>query len=58
MSDFGPLLLAKILDANKTQEQSLSLLFHYADQKGLPLVDLSDLRAMLQFLDSKRAASS
>ena len=52
-SDFGPLLLAKILDANKTQEQSLSLLFHYADQKGLPLVDLSDLRAMLQFLDSE-----
>ena len=52
VSDFGPLLLAKILDANKTQEQSLSLLFHYADQKGLPLVDLSDLRAMLQFLDS------
>ena len=53
VSDFGPLLLAKILDANKTQEQSLSLLFHYADQKGLPLVDLSDLRAMLQFLDSE-----
>jgi hypothetical protein len=52
VSDFGPLLLAKVLDANKTQEQSLSLLFHYADQKGLPLVDLSDLRAMLQFLDS------
>ncbi|MFN2467211.1 MAG: helicase HerA-like domain-containing protein [Gaiellaceae bacterium] len=52
VSDFGPLLLAKILDANETQEQSLSLLFHYADAKGLPLLDLADLRAMLMFLDS------
>jgi DNA helicase HerA-like ATPase len=52
VSDFGPLLLGKILDANETQEQSLSLLFHYADAKGLPLLDLSDLRAMLTFLAS------
>ena len=52
VSDFGPLLLAKILDANETQEQSLSLLFHYADAKGLPLLDLADLRSMLTFLDS------
>jgi DNA helicase HerA-like ATPase len=52
VSDFGPLLLGKILDANETQEQSLSLLFHYADAKGLPLLDLSDLRALLTFLGS------
>src|SRR3954471_12207780 len=52
LSDFGPGLLAKILDANETQEQSLTLVFHYADKKGLPLVDLSDLRALLTFLDS------
>jgi DNA helicase HerA-like ATPase len=52
VSDFGPQLLAKILDANETQEQSLSLVFHYADEKGLPLLDLSDLRALLAFLDS------
>ncbi len=52
MSDFGPLLLAKVLGSNQTQEQSLSLVFHYADQKGLPLLDLSDLRALLTFLDS------
>ncbi len=52
VSDFGPQLLAKILDANETQEQSLALVFHYADQKGLPLLDLSDLRALLTFLDS------
>jgi DNA helicase HerA-like ATPase len=52
VSDFGPQLLAKILGANETQEQSLSLVFHYADQKGLPLLDLSDLRALLSYLSS------
>ena len=53
VSDFGPLLLGKVLQANETQEQSLSLLFRYADQKGLPLLDLSDLRALLTFLGSE-----
>src|SRR6185436_6828150 len=38
--------------SNDTQEQSLSLVFRYADTKGLPLLDLSDLRALLTFLDS------
>jgi DNA helicase HerA-like ATPase len=52
VSDFGPQLLAKVLDANETQEQSIGLVFRYADQKGLPLLDLSDLRALLTFLDS------
>src|ERR1700759_1568580 len=52
VSDFGPQLLAKVLDANETQEQSLTLVFHYADAKGLPLLDLSDLRALLSFLIS------
>jgi hypothetical protein len=50
--DFGPQLLAKVLGANQTQEQSLDLVFHYADQKGLPLLDLSDLRALLSYLNS------
>jgi hypothetical protein len=53
VSDFGPLLLAKVLGSNATQEQSLALVFHYADEKGLPLLDLSDLRALLTFLDSE-----
>src|SRR3954468_3986368 len=52
VSDFGPQLLAKVLEANETQEQSLGLVFHYADEKGLPLLDLTDLRALLTFLDS------
>ena len=52
VSDLGPQLLGKVLDANETQEQSLTLVFHYADHKGLPLLDLADLRALLTFLIS------
>lgn len=50
VSGFGPLLLSKVLGLNDTQESSLGLVFHYADKKGLPLVDLSDLRAVLTYL--------
>ncbi|NUU22990.1 MAG: DUF853 family protein, partial [Streptomycetaceae bacterium] len=49
---FGPTLLAKILDLNETQESSLGLIFHFADQRGLELLDLKDLRAVIQFLTS------
>ena len=52
VSDFGRSCLPKVLGSNATQEQSLELVFHYADEKGLPLLDLSDLRALLTFLDS------
>jgi len=52
VSSFGPDLLAKVLGANETQSSSLSLVFHYADQAGLALLDLSDLRAVLQYLTS------
>ncbi|NEB81326.1 DUF853 family protein [Streptomyces sp. SID14478] len=52
ITSFGPVLLAKVLQLNQTQEQSLGLIFHYADQKGLELVDLKDLRAVVTFLTS------
>ena len=52
VSGFGPLLLSRVLGLNATQESSLGLVFHYADQKGLALVDLADLRAVLTFLTS------
>lgn len=52
MTAFGPLLLSKILDLNQTQESSLALIFHYADSSGLTLLDLKDLRALIQFLSS------
>src|SRR5581483_6252822 len=52
ITSFGPLLLSKVLQLNQTQEQSLGLIFHYADQKGLELIDLKDLRAVVAFLTS------
>jgi DNA helicase HerA-like ATPase len=52
VTGFGPLLLAKVLGLNRTQESSLALVFHYADESGLPLVDLADLRAVLLHLTS------
>ncbi|MEU1256672.1 helicase HerA-like domain-containing protein [Streptomyces chartreusis] len=52
ITSFGPVLLSKVLRLNPTQEQSLGLIFHYADTKGLELVDLKDLRAVVAFLTS------
>jgi DNA double-strand break repair helicase HerA and related ATPase len=52
MSSFGPVLLSKVLELNEVQESSLGLVFHYADQAGLPLLDLKDLRAVLTYLTS------
>lgn len=50
VSGFGSVLLSKVLGLNSTQESSLGLVFHYADKAGLPLLDLSDLRAVLSYL--------
>ncbi|KAB1660379.1 DUF853 family protein [Pseudoclavibacter chungangensis] len=52
VTSFGPLMLSKVLGLNKTQESSLGLVFHYADENGLALVDLNDLRTVLQYLTS------
>ncbi len=52
VTGFGPVLLSKVLRLNRTQEQSLALIFHYADSKGLELIDLKDLRAVVTFLTS------
>jgi len=49
---FGPLMLSKVLGLNPTQESSLGLVFHYANNKGLELITLQDLRAVLNFLQS------
>lgn len=57
VTSFGPVLLSKVLQLNQTQEQSLGLVFHYADQKGLELVDLKDLRAVVAFLTSDEGKS-
>lgn len=49
---FGPLLLAKVMDLNKTQTSVLSMVFRYCDEEELPLLDLADLRTTLQYLAS------
>jgi uncharacterized protein len=50
VTDFGPLLLSKVLGLNATQESSLGLVFHWADTHGLALLDLADLQATIAFL--------
>lgn len=52
VSDFGPILLARALSLNTTQEQALQLIFAWADSQGLELIDLPDLRAVISFLTS------
>ncbi len=49
VSDLGPLLLSRILDLNETQQGVLTLVFKLADDNGLLLLDLKDLRALLQY---------
>jgi DNA helicase HerA-like ATPase len=56
MTSFGPTLLSKVLGLNEVQESSLGLVFHFADGCGLPLLDLKDLRAVIQFLVSDEGA--
>ena len=50
ISEMGPVLLSRLLDLNATQEGVLNIAFQVADEEGLLLLDLDDLRAMLNFL--------
>ncbi len=50
VADFGPILLAKALDVNATQASVLALVMKFADDQGLPILDLPDLRAVLAWL--------
>ncbi|HNM41597.1 MAG TPA: DUF853 family protein, partial [Giesbergeria sp.] len=50
VSDMGPLLLGRMLNLNETQAGVLNLVFRIADDNGLLLLDLKDLRAMLQYV--------
>lgn len=58
ITSFGPILLSRVMGLNETQESSLQLIFHYADQQGLELYDLKDLRAVIQFLTSEEGKSA
>lgn len=50
VSEFGPILFSKILDLNETQTSIISIIYKYCDDKGLPLLDLSDMRKVLQYV--------
>ncbi|MCZ8375083.1 MAG: DUF853 family protein [Beijerinckiaceae bacterium] len=54
VAEMGPLLLARLLELNDVQEGVLNILFRYADEQGLLLLDLKDLRAMLAELGSNK----
>lgn len=50
VTEFGPILLSKILVLNDTQQSIMSIVFKYCDDKGLPLIDLNDLKKVLQYV--------
>ncbi len=50
VSEFGPLLLSRLLNLNQTQSDILNIIFKIADEEGLLLLDLKDLKSMLHFV--------
>ncbi len=55
VSDMGPLLLARLMELNETQEGVLNIAFRFADDEGLLLLDLKDLRSMIQHVGENAA---
>ena len=49
ISEMGPLLLARLMGLNDTQEGVLNIAFRYADEQGLLLLDLADLQSVLAY---------
>lgn len=56
VSDIGPLLLARLLELNDTQEGLLNIAFKFADDEGMLLLDLKDLRAVLKHMGENAQA--
>ncbi len=50
ISEFGPVLVSKILELNDTQSGIMAVIFKYCDDKKMPLIDLKDLKKILQFI--------
>lgn len=55
VTEFGPILLSRVLGLNDTQASALQLVFHWADSQGLALLDLKDLRAVADYLTNTEA---
>ncbi|MDZ4138953.1 MAG: helicase HerA-like domain-containing protein [Erythrobacter sp.] len=58
ISEMGPLLLARLLDLNETQEGVLQIIFRHADENGLLLLNFADLQAVLQWASENAAELS
>ncbi|MTH97971.1 helicase HerA-like domain-containing protein [Roseibium sp. RKSG952] len=58
VSDMGPLLLSRLLDLNETQEGVLNIAFELADDEGMLLLDLKDLRTLLAHVDERASTLS
>lgn len=58
VSEMGPLLLSRLLDLNETQEGVLQIIFRYADENGLLLLDFEDLSALLAWANENAAELS
>lgn len=58
ISEMGPTLLARLMELNETQEGILTIAFELADDEGMFLLDLKDLRALLNFLSDNKAEIS
>ena len=56
VTEFGPILLSKIMELNEVQSGVLSVIFKYADDKKLPIVDLNDLKKVLNYLSEGEGA--
>ncbi|SIO17167.1 hypothetical protein SAMN05444722_0694 [Rhodovulum sp. ES.010] len=56
LAEMGPLLLARLLELNEVQEGVVNIAFRVADEEGLPLLDLADLRALLAWVGRNRRA--
>ncbi len=56
ITEFGPVLLSKVLELNEVQSSVLMILFKYADDKQLPMVDLKDLKKVLSYLSEGEGA--
>ncbi len=57
VTEFGPVLLSKVLELNDVQSSVLMILFKYADDKKLPIVDLNDLKKVLNYLAEGQGAA-
>lgn len=57
VTEFGPVLLSKILELNEVQSGVMMILFKYADDKDLPIVDLNDLKKVLNYLSEGAGAA-